>query len=178
MVGRIVIAVLLAIGFGSAGLGVVRHHGLPAHDPQPVYAEPPSGGHCRAAVNPSTPAYAPDQQPWVDADPTGGVVVWQPGMNVRPCHPITTSLDQQHARLFAQAVRSAKPFPPGIYHCPADDASRADVYLTYPGQPDEVITVGLAGCGGITAPQRHRYNAGWAPALRPFPHHLHDLGLR
>jgi hypothetical protein len=111
-------------------------------------------------------------QVWVDADPSGAVALWLPGWNDRPCRSVTTRLDATHARALAAAVRSAKPFKPGISNCGADEEASVTVFLTYPGKARaEVVHLALGGCGGVTAPGRDARilpESGYI-ALRPAP---------
>ena len=173
MEGRTTRRLALA-GAAAAFVGFVLHEAAAqgAGDHAPVHATPPTVGACHRGGGARE---VHDGRPWVDADPTGGVAVWRPGMNVHPCHLVKTHLDQRHARLFAQEVRGAEPWPGGSVHCPADDGSLVSVYLTYADRADEVVTVGLAGCGGVSAPGRESWRADVRAALRPFPPHLHDL---
>jgi hypothetical protein len=105
----------------------------------------------------------------VDADPTGVVGIWLPGLDTRPCHWSLATEGAAVAKRLAGDIRSAPPFPSGRVSCPFDDKSRVDLYFRYPGDRGmEHVTVGLRGCVEISAPG--------AQPRRGSPALLRDLG--
>lgn len=183
----------LPVGLFVAALGVVGalvvQHLVDEHRHAPEYAAAPThayGATMEANKNghhfcSSSDGLAPsggDLRPWLDRDPAGGVALWLPGMNARPCRAVLTTLTRSQATAFAEAVDAAKARSSGIYNCPMDDASSVTVFLSYAGQRlAEVVREALLGCGGISAPGRSGIDGGGLTDLGPQPKGLHDLGL-
>jgi hypothetical protein len=134
------------------------------------------GGASRACALPTDglPPSGGTTRPWLDPEPTGGEVLWLPGLNSRRCRGVLTPIDRDHAVRIAGAVDAAKPFPPGIYHCPMDDASSATVFLFYAGTKlAELVRIKLGGCGGVSAPGRSTVEDRFLNELGPGPAGLH-----
>lgn len=151
---------------------------LTHHSKSPVYAAIPtppapvsiSHGQCHGSDGLDYTDGA--GQVWVDAHPSGAVALWLPGFNDRPCGSVLIRLDATHARALAAAVRSVKPFTPGVSNCGADEGASVTIFVTYAGKAKaEVVHLGLGGCGGVTAPGRdsRMLPEGGYLALRPAP---------
>ncbi|MGH3744885.1 MAG: hypothetical protein ACRDTP_08515, partial [Mycobacteriales bacterium] len=85
---------------------------------------------------------------------TGATVIWLPGLN-DPCVIPTTSLAAATAERIVEAVNTAPKSPSGPRSCPADDGSKALVYVSHARTRHvQLVIVGLSGCGGLTAPER------------------------
>lgn len=90
----------------------------------------------------------------VAADPSSATALWLPGLNSTQCASASTPISRADARRLAEDIRSAPPVPPGIRHCPADDAATVSIRFAYPGEADEEVIAHLAGCTSLTAPGR------------------------
>lgn len=166
---------------GAAGIAAVAYvHNRDPYRNLPVYATAPTSaaaavvaatnGVCVSSDGLGDPPVSAHL--WVDPNPSGAKALWLPGLNARPCRAILIDLSPNQARSFAKAVETSRPYPPGIFNCPADDASSVTVFLSYPDHRQaEVVQVRLAGCGGMTAPGRDFREPGGIglQALGPFP---------
>lgn len=158
-----VLTVVLALGT-AAGIATAAYvHDREPYRNLPVYATAPTSAE--AAVVSATNGVCVSSDGlgdlrvsahlWVDPNPRGGKALWLPGLNARPCRALLVDVSPSQARSFAKAVETSRPFPSGIFNCPADDASGVTVFLSYPDHRQaEVVQVRLTGCGGITAPGR------------------------
>lgn len=179
-------AVVLAVAVAGAGTAEAIHrHRVDSHG-APVLATAPTAAYGARLVSvrnaPGRVCIAHDGlapsggplRPRLDPGPTGGVALWLPGMNARPCRAVLTSLSRSQATAFAAAVDAAKTWPSGRYNCPADDASSVSVFLFYAGRPQaEVVREGLAGCISLTAPGRASLEGAGLDDLGPQPKGLH-----
>jgi hypothetical protein len=98
----------------------------------------------------------------VDADPTGLVSTWLPGLNSRACIAVTVSSDHAVAAARANDIRQAqrprqlpKGSPPIAGSCPMDDGGAVQLVFTYKSRAPEVVYVELWGCEDVTAPGRY-----------------------
>jgi hypothetical protein len=143
---------------------------------EPVRNAPRHGARSICSSSDGLGASGGEVRPWLDPHPTGGVALWLPGLNARPCRAVLTALTRSQASAFAVAVDHARPFPSGAWDCAMDDASGVTVFLSYPGRVQaEVVEVALSGCGGLTAPGRSAVEGAGIGDLGPQPAGLHDL---
>lgn len=89
-----------------------------------------------------------------DANPTGLVSTWLPGMNSHTCKAETVSSGPDVASTIANEIRQAPQPYPGIRSCPMDDNTAVELVFSYASRKPEVIYVTLTGCASITAPGR------------------------
>lgn len=168
----VVAVVMLVAAVAVAVVYLHRQHdrGTPYTTPKPernlVTLTARSGKVCTSSDGLPTPKLdklAP--RVWVDPDPVGGLVLWRPGMNSKPCKARFAHLSKPLAQAFAQAVEKAPLPPSGAVNCPMDDGSGATVFLTYQGKQNaEVVRVALAGCQSLSAPGRLARQVGAALA--------------
>lgn len=119
---------------------VVRHRGAP---PTCIVATHGSGAGPSSGTT------------WLDPRPSGGELLWRPGLNSRHCRASLAVLDAAHARALVAAVDSAPVQAPGRSSCPMDDGSSVTAYLSHPGTAEaEVVTIELRGCQLVAAPGR------------------------
>jgi hypothetical protein len=164
----ILVATLIAV----AAIAVVWRIDSHLRLGKPVYADPPtasSGMHavmtdhvCRTSGGGSIgPDGTGDSRlVHVDADPTGGQLVWYPGLNNKgsECRDVVRNLTTSQAVQLARAINRApvtRDYGHGMHSCPMDDGSGVGVYLSYAGRTDdEVVEIALTGCSGVGAPSR------------------------
>jgi hypothetical protein len=83
--------------------------------------------------------------------PTGATILWLPGLNSKACAIATTHLGAAPAAALARAITRAPTISNGaVFHCPADDGTRASVTFTYAHHRSAPhLVVDLAGCRSI-----------------------------
>lgn len=160
--GRIAVAVVMLIAACViAALYLHRQHdrGTPYLTVRPerniVTLTARAGKVCQSSDGLPTPTVdklAP--RVWVDPDPIGGLVLWRPGPNSRPCKARLEHLDPARAQAFAAAVEKA-PLPPATTVACSTAGAGATVFLTYRDQQNAEVVRVTPGCGGdLSAPGR------------------------
>jgi hypothetical protein len=148
----------LAVNAAVAGLALASigsSHGTPVFAPAPT--RPPvairtNGGPC--VTHQTEDTGSAEGLVWVQADPTGAVTIWVPGLNSRACQARRVVSGKAVAIRLAEGIEHASKVSGDEYACPADDASRVSIYLMYADGRDEQVDVDLTGCRWLEAPRR------------------------
>jgi hypothetical protein len=90
----------------------------------------------------------------VDANPTGLVSTWLPGVNSRACTAITISSGRAVATAIANEIRAAPLSSPAARNCPAVDGAAVQLVFSYSSPAPELAVAELTGCAAVRAPGR------------------------
>jgi hypothetical protein len=145
----------VAAGTGLALANTGSSHGAPVFAAAPT--RPPvttrtDGGPC--VTHQTEHTGSAEGLVWVQPDPTGAVTIWVPGLNSRACEARRVVSGKAVAIRLAEGIDHSSKVSGDEYACPADDASRVSIYLTYAGGRDEQVDVSLTGCRWLEAPRR------------------------
>lgn len=151
----ILVSPLLAAS-AAAAPGPAAHHGRPVIRTAPASAPVARRAHhaCQISRPSAGRVTRHSGLVWVRPNPTGAVLVWEPGLNSKRCRAVRTVGTARTARRVAQAIEQAKRVPKGTYSCPFDDATRVRLYLSYAHAGDEFVRAPLSGCRFFSAPGR------------------------
>lgn len=80
-------------------------------------------------------------------DVTAAQITWHLPSSGGPLAP--TTLSEAQARSLVRAVNTAPTWPDGVYNCPVDDGSSANIAFLRSGHPVATVTARLTGCARI-----------------------------
>ncbi len=126
-----------------------------AGDSSPTPVVPPTqrqGGVCTVLDSPPG-ATSPRNTPLtLPKHPSGGDIVWLPGLNSTTCNAVLTRADAKVAAALARDIDQAPVLSSTVsYSCPADDETRARIVFTFAHRASQTVSAQLSGCSWIVA---------------------------